>query len=619
MDKKEQNPPNGSTEFAELVEQGVRAYMHAQGLRYVTQGVQFIAEEALMGSSTLDSWRSPKAARLPRDYQTLRQFAAVCLKSAPELGQPWLTALFRAGGMAGYRDQALAEILGIAPDSTITAALSAPQSATYLGLPPALPGYHVARHGELAQLKDLVLAGRTQKAGIAVVGMAGVGKSTLMAALAHEAEIQAAFPGGIAWFEIKQGMQPAALARQIAQVWQADWPDSVTTPQAAQAALRAALPGSPVLLLLDNVTEAATVQALLNLQAPVVSVLTTRTLVVPTALRIPEAARVKVSELTPAEAWTLLEQFAPVPEAEREAAQASLTLLAYHPYAIQLTAGATQALQMSWAATYQALRHAARTEVFTALAPERQGIWASLNMDWEQLSAAQRQALAALGRLPFFSVYDTALGQAAWQMSTDKAGVVWRTLAAWQLVCRLPDAPEHYSLHWLVRDFAQQQAQQWTWAQRLRFALWPWRYRLPWRLHWWRPALPRPTRRWPWWSSEVPGTEAQPGWNSIYGWLMQSLWPRDAEGLKLRATPAEWVTVVRLSVRFAGLSVLELCWSGYGLARLFSEPPELAGYFLGVALVLFWVLWVTYVDLRRAVLLWGAETLPDTAKTTGPV
>ncbi len=602
------------TPFAWRVDEGVRAYQQAQRLNQLTTAMQYLAADVGIAFSTLSAWRRDV---IPVDYDILNRFAAVCIQAAPELGEPWLSALLRDARMAGYRDQAVAEILGGEPDTDAACARPSPTPVILPGLPPELPAHYVSRDSKLQPLKTLVLAGQGHGAWIAILGMTGVGKSTLMTALAQDAEIQAAFAGGICWCEVKQGEPPLTLARWVAQAWQVDWPDNVTTTTEAQAVLRAGLPETPVLLLLDNVVSAPLLQAVRQLGPQVVVVLTTRTLAVPATLQIPEAAWLTIGELTPPEAWALAHHFAPIPEAETAAAQETLALLAYHPYAIQLTASTVQVLQMTWEQTLHALQHPPRAAVLTAVTSENQGIWASLNMDWAQLSSPHRYALAALGQLPFFSTYDLASGQAAWQVSAAQARVIWRTLAALQLVCRVPGTPDQYSLHWLVREFAQQQARQWNWGEKLRFSGWVWRYPLERPLRWWWPALPRPAAAdWPWWSPTVPGTAHEPGWRSGYGWLMKTLWPRDEEGLRLRVTPQEWVTVVRLTARVSGLAALSGLWSGYGFLCVGLGQTANLRYVIPLLVVLLWLVLVTLEDLRRAILLGsvpaGTASEPET-------
>lgn len=594
--------------FADLVEQGVRAYMHASELHYITQGVQYIAEEALMGSSTLDSWRSKTTPRFPRDYETLQRFASVCLKAAPELGETWLTNLFREAGMAGYRDQALAKILRIqrilpkfAPRS---GDFEAGRRINITGTIPALPDYYVPRQAKLEALKALALGQGKTGGWIAILGMTGVGKSTLLAALGYDATIQATFAENVRWFEVRQSTTPQRLAQRIAQAFGQELPKDSDAVADMVAALRRTLPDGPILLLLDNVVDPAIISPLHALGPQVMVVVTIRTVQDAAALRVPEKAWITIGELEPAEAWALVEQIAPVAEEQREAAQTVLALLEYHPYITVVAASAALTLKLAWTEIQEIITSLARrSQAQRLLIPANASLWVALEMDWEKLDAQRQYALATLGRLPYFSRYDLALAQAAWGLSAQEALVAWKILVAMQLARPAPEPAGEYTVHWLIRDFAADKARQWSWWQRLRFLGWPWRYRLPFRLRFWWPALPQPATaiHWPWWSLQMPGTEDIPGWRPIFVWLTGTIWRQDGRQLNLRAGPVEWVTVLRLSVRLLTANLAMLCL----VVAAGLQNQMLLGSVAMVAML--WVIAVTFVDLRRAVLWWGLE------------
>lgn len=80
---------------------------------------------------------------------------------------------------------------------------------------PPLPPHFVSRPKECNELKEHLLAYESGTRGTlaisAIHGMGGIGKSVLAAALAHDAEIQRAFPDGVLWIVL--GQQPELLAR----------------------------------------------------------------------------------------------------------------------------------------------------------------------------------------------------------------------------------------------------------------------------------------------------------------------------------------------------------------------------------------------------------------------
>ncbi len=608
--------------FANLVEQGVWAYMQALGLRYISQGVQYIATEALMGSSTLDSWRSKTTPRLPRDYETLQRFARVCLEAAPELGETWLTDLFRAAGMAGYRDQALAEIFTSQHTTTGSAisseSLNTERRLNIAGTVPDLPDYYIYRHAKLDALKALLLARRDTGGWVAILGMTGVGKSTLLAALGHDMEIQAAFAGNVRWIELRQSTTILWLVQRIAKTFGQELPDGNEDNADIIVALRALLPSQPILLLLDNVANPAVIAGLRTLGPQVVVVVTLRAVQDVAALRIPEKAWVTIGELEPDEALALVQQIAPISEAQRPTVQALLALLEYHPYITVVAASAVLALGLDWVEIQGIIATLTlRSQAQRFLAAESINVWATLEMDWERLDARCQYALTTLGRLPYFSHYNRALAQAVWGLSAGEAALVWKVLMAMQLARPAPDFPGEYTVHWLIRDFAADKARQWTLGQRLRFLGWLWRYRLPFRLRWWWPALRQSKSNvdWPWYALTLPGTEGRRGMRFIWSWMSDTLWRQNGQQLNLRVGPVEWVTVKRLAARFLAACMVSLCLAVAAMFTLFQGTrPFVTLLAMGIAM---WIVLVAHIDLRRAAMWWGLETsLPYTAAFT---
>ncbi len=608
-----------NSEFAALVEQGIRAYQHAEGLRLIGMADQYIADAIGVGASTVNGWRR---GRTTRRYDDLMHFAAVCLTAAPELGEQWVTDLFRAGKMAGYRDQALAEIFESQRTLTqLTTSTSIPavdgRFNTVAAIPP-LPDYYILRQAKLATLKDLTLARRDSGGWLALLGMTGVGKSTLLAALGHDATIQAAFAGNVRWIELRQSTSTHRLAQRIAQAFGQELPNDNKDNAELTAALRDILPAQPILLLLDNVVNPTVVAPLYALGPHVVIVVTARAVRDMAVLRIPEKAWVTIGELEPDEAWALVEQIVAVPEAQRPIAQAILAVLEYHPYITVIAASAALTLDFEWSKIHGIITDLAlRSQAQRFLAAENSNVWATLEMDWERLNERHQYALATLGCLPYFLHYDLPLAQAAWGLSANEAALVWKILTAMQLARPAPDFPGEYTVHWLIRDFAADKAQQWSLGQRLRFLGWLWRYRLPFRLRWWWPVLRQSKSNvdWPWYSFTLPGTEERRGMRFIWSWMTDTLWHQTGQQLNLRVGPVEWVTVKRLAARFLAACLVSL---GLAVAAMFTLFQGIRPFATLLAMVVaVWIVVVTHIDLRRAAMWWGLETsLPYTAAFT---
>jgi hypothetical protein len=604
------------SKFAALADQGIRAYQQTEGLNLIGMAEQYIADEIQVGASTVNGWRRGRTT--PRYCDDLTRFATVCFRAAPELGEQWIIDLFGAADMARYCNQALAEIRN--PQSRgvqarTKQAAAADRIINLTGSVPTLPNFYIPRQAKLAALKALTLAQCRTGGWIAILGMTGAGKSTLMAALGHDPDICTTFSGNVRWFEVRQTTTVQSLIRRIALAFDVELLEEYATDSDAVAALRRVLPAEPLLLLLDNVVNPTVVNPLHALGPAVVVVVTARVIHDVVLLHIPEKNWITIAELTTDEAWALVEQVTPVPEDQIADAQAVLQTLNWHPYMTVVAASAAAALKMRWDQIGTALQNIpVRLGVIRYLQNRNRNVWAPLELDWERLGKTARYALTTLGRLPYFTYYDLPLAEALWSLSVDETVHMWKTLAAMQLVRAMPDTEECYTMHWLIRDFATAKARKWSLWQRLRFLGWPWRYRLPFRLRWWWPTLRKPKSdpRWPWYSITLPGTEGRRGLRFIGTWLIDTLWQRNRQQLNLRVGPLEWVTVMRLTVRFLaacmaclGLAVAALLTIAQG-----TRPPLT----LAAMLVALWIVIVTYIDTRRAAMWWGLETsLPYTA------
>ena len=338
-----------NSEFAALADRGIRAYQHAKDLNLLGMAEQHIATEIGVGKGTVNGWRR---GRTTRRYDDLTRFVAVCLEAAPELGEQWVVDLFREADMARYCDKALAEIFESKHTTAkLTTSATVPADGSRLNtmtVVPPLPEQYISRQNKLATLRKLTVDRRERGGWVALLGMTGVGKSTLLAALGHDAAIQAAFAGNVRWIELRQTTITIRLAQRIAQAFGQELPNGNVDNAEIIAALRDVLPAQPILLLLDNVVDPTVVAPLHALGPRVVIVVTARSVRDMAVLRIPEKAQVTIGELEPDEAWALVEQIVTVPEAQRPTAEAVLALLEYHPYLTVIAASAAATLDLEW-------------------------------------------------------------------------------------------------------------------------------------------------------------------------------------------------------------------------------------------------------------------------------
>ena len=132
--------------------------------------------------------------------------------------------------------------------------LQSDASARPLGIIPPLPSHVIGREAALREIKCRVGIGCSEKRGITLIqGWPGVGKSTTVAMLAHDAEIAQQFPDGVLWTSL--GETPSIL-REISA-----WADALRLPEAGRgrtpeeisAQLTVTLRDKRVFLIVDDV------------------------------------------------------------------------------------------------------------------------------------------------------------------------------------------------------------------------------------------------------------------------------------------------------------------------------------------------------------------------------
>jgi Domain of unknown function (DUF4062)/NB-ARC domain len=149
--------------------------------------------------------------------------------------------------LAGWRAPGGARPAG--PD----AAAAGPRSVSTV--PPLAP-LVIGRDEDLGNLKRRLGVGGERRPRTVVRGWPGVGKTTLLNALAHDADVAASFPDGLLWASAGQEPDPVAeLGR-----WERSLAVAVQPPHDladAMARMRALLAGRRALLIVDDVWETA--------------------------------------------------------------------------------------------------------------------------------------------------------------------------------------------------------------------------------------------------------------------------------------------------------------------------------------------------------------------------
>ena len=115
---------------------------------------------------------------------------------------------------SAFAFQVLAKFVPEQTDNSEESSATVSRPKTGIFQAPPLPTYYVERPQISQKLKQHLLGEATAKTGTLVIsaiyGLGGIGKSTVVGALAHNPEIQSHFPDGIFWATL--GQQPDILS-----------------------------------------------------------------------------------------------------------------------------------------------------------------------------------------------------------------------------------------------------------------------------------------------------------------------------------------------------------------------------------------------------------------------
>ena len=277
---------------------------------------------------------------------------------------------------------------------------------------PPLPTHFVERPEYSNDLKMRLLNGSSSESRTLVItaihGLGSVGKSTLAAALAHNAEIQSRFCDGILWATL--GQQPNVLALLSGWVQAlGDYSFKPTSIEATSTHLRTLLYDKAVLLVVDDAWHTKDAQAFNVGGARCQVLVTTREGTIAHALG---ARLYNLDVMTAAQAMELLKKRLgrEITVGERESAENLAKAVGYLPLALELAAVQVANGTSSWTVFLQDIRlEIARLKSFNLAGArdatdeaslKRLSLTASLNLSIKLLPEEERQNFSWLGVLP---------------------------------------------------------------------------------------------------------------------------------------------------------------------------------------------------------------------------
>lgn len=380
----------------------------------------------------------------------------------------------RAAALAQYErcSQALNDEFGVPPsDETnalydqIESGIIGPESGSQFAVPnpaspppvvatpppipfqaPPAPLHFVGRAAELATLQAHLRQPQGKRL-VALVGMGGIGKTTLAEHLAYD--LRSYFADGVLWAYVA-GTEPLDILGGWAQAYNYDF-SGLSDVENRAAAVRGVLADKQTLIVLDDVRSLSRVRPLLVGGQRSAVLLTTRDLDVANALG---AQIYPIEEMAPADGVQLLERIlgADRVATEQAAAREICALLQNLPLAVEITAQRLHSRPRRRLADMAERLQSVQDRLDLAISDR--AVRTSFMVSWESLDGALRQVFALLAVFEGRSFAAPALADLA---DLDVYTAEDRLFALTALSLLTEEEEVRYRQHPLLADFAREQ------------------------------------------------------------------------------------------------------------------------------------------------------------------
>ncbi|MBN1618491.1 tetratricopeptide repeat protein [Candidatus Dojkabacteria bacterium] len=339
-------------------------------------------------------------------------------------------------------DRARAEITIVQPDQR---PVPIPHQA------PRLPDYFVGRNNELSYLKQLVFENKITL--VAVHGMGGIGKSTLVTALAHSIPINQNFPDGVLWVTIGENPDLISILGGFAAAYGYNVQGYVEIEERSKA-VRSLLYEKKVLIVLDDAWDIMPINSLLVGGPKSFTIITTRQAMLAKAVR---AKFLELDVLSEEESIDLIQGWIgeQMLDSNLDQAKELSKLVEYLPLALELAA--TQVIDIGWVSVLRRLRSDKQKLSILELdeaQTKRESIRNSFQLSYERLDDKLQENFRKLGIFAYQTPFDIEVVRVLWDLSVENTEVDLNKLSGRALIKRVSET--RYQIHGLLHQFIQE-------------------------------------------------------------------------------------------------------------------------------------------------------------------